>query len=489
MPALDSRAVLGSARAAIGRLDFDRAAKLLTVLTGPSAAAALKRETGINAEVAALLASVEVQMTGVASDASVLAQRRAARAADAARRHDLFSTANFVLAAAGAERGAPRESIEALMLATARRRKGSLSVTTDLASLTQALRTLHAMRFINEAAKLRDFLLRRLEDVALGEQLKMLVGAVELCTHMPSLTTQFTTQALPLIHEHEATREAASADTAEGFGLLRHLANILDKAEPSEGLTWYRIAQAELGKRLTLTRALPTPNTSDLPEAASQMLQLEIRSTRAMVWQLEGRFLAAAREWESIQAQYAGDAHLLRASEARWRAAHAWYGAGQPKRAAFAYEQYKQQALGQLRDRAVARDAVAELIQRVTGGSRTLYVSQHSEPLAGRVTRLIRSRSLANLSVRSIAEALGVTPRAVQVAIKGRYGKTPIALIQDARLSKARALLLSSERPKLSTLAKLCGFATYKAFGRAYAKRYGESPESTCLRQSQEADA
>lgn len=79
------------------------------------------------------------------------------------------------------------------------------------------------------------------------------------------------------------------------------------------------------------------------------------------------------------------------------------------------------------------------------------------------------------LSVSSIAEALGVSPRYVQMLF-AREGVTPSAYILERRLRMAAEQLRRADGRCITEVAMAVGFNDLTHFGRAFRRRYGVTP-------------
>jgi AraC-like DNA-binding protein len=84
------------------------------------------------------------------------------------------------------------------------------------------------------------------------------------------------------------------------------------------------------------------------------------------------------------------------------------------------------------------------------------------------------------LSVAEVAQAAGVSPRALQLAFKAHRGTTPLGFWRDLRLDAARAELASCRPGVTVTDAALnWGFQHFGRFAEAYRERFGELPSET----------
>ena len=91
-----------------------------------------------------------------------------------------------------------------------------------------------------------------------------------------------------------------------------------------------------------------------------------------------------------------------------------------------------------------------------------------------RACRLIRERySDPQLDVATIAEGIGVSVRAVQLAF-ARTGTTPTAFLRERRLKRAAKLLAQGSR--VTDAAFDAGFTDLSSFGRAFREHHGVTP-------------
>ena len=90
----------------------------------------------------------------------------------------------------------------------------------------------------------------------------------------------------------------------------------------------------------------------------------------------------------------------------------------------------------------------------------------------------------AGRSVLDIADALGVPVRTLQEHVRASDGRTPSAVLRDARFRRARELLMDADpaRTTVTTIAQRCGFGHLGRFAMDYRARFGESPTATLHR-------
>jgi AraC-like DNA-binding protein len=106
------------------------------------------------------------------------------------------------------------------------------------------------------------------------------------------------------------------------------------------------------------------------------------------------------------------------------------------------------------------RQAVLSCQQRWLGRARALIDERICDP---------------DLGVSSIAEALQVSPRYLQMLFAAA-ATTPTAYIQDRRLRLAAERLRRSSAPGVTEVAMAVGFNDLTHFGRAFRRRFGVTP-------------
>jgi len=81
-----------------------------------------------------------------------------------------------------------------------------------------------------------------------------------------------------------------------------------------------------------------------------------------------------------------------------------------------------------------------------------------------------------------LAAACGVAPRTLQKHFRRFLDRTPLELIRELRLDRARQLLLRGPAANVTDIAARCGFNHLGRFAARYHRRYGESPSATLRR-------
>lgn len=93
----------------------------------------------------------------------------------------------------------------------------------------------------------------------------------------------------------------------------------------------------------------------------------------------------------------------------------------------------------------------------------------------------IHSNGHHDISIRDIAAASGVTPRAIQYAFREHLGMTPLEYLRRVRLELAHRELESAD-PAFDTVTSIagrCGFSHPGRFSSAYKQVFGTEPSRT----------
>lgn len=105
-----------------------------------------------------------------------------------------------------------------------------------------------------------------------------------------------------------------------------------------------------------------------------------------------------------------------------------------------------------------------------------------SARLARAAAGLIDDGALADASLASLAQRLGVTDRHLRRVFEAEFGVTPVAYAQTARLLLAKRLLTDTAM-SVTDIALAAGFGSLRRLNTLFAQRYRLSP--TALRKSQ----
>jgi transcriptional regulator GlxA family with amidase domain len=95
----------------------------------------------------------------------------------------------------------------------------------------------------------------------------------------------------------------------------------------------------------------------------------------------------------------------------------------------------------------------------------------------------MRTYHAQSISIHDLADAAGVSARALHEGFKQFRSTTPMAMLKAIRLNHARQGLLAAGRDdRVMTIARRCGFTNLGRFSRLYVARYGELPSQTLRR-------
>ena len=83
------------------------------------------------------------------------------------------------------------------------------------------------------------------------------------------------------------------------------------------------------------------------------------------------------------------------------------------------------------------------------------------------------------VSVADLAAGVGLSVRQLQEVVRARFGLTPMQLLREIRLERARELLSSGVAPTVAAAAMDVGCAHLGRFAAAYRQRFGELPSET----------
>lgn len=88
------------------------------------------------------------------------------------------------------------------------------------------------------------------------------------------------------------------------------------------------------------------------------------------------------------------------------------------------------------------------------------------------------------ITIETLADAVGVSARALFNAFRNTYDQTPMGYLRELRLHRVREALLAGA-PKAESLTQLAmqwGFFHYGRFAQYYGERFGERPQDTLRR-------
>ncbi|MBN1672188.1 MAG: helix-turn-helix transcriptional regulator [Kiritimatiellae bacterium] len=95
--------------------------------------------------------------------------------------------------------------------------------------------------------------------------------------------------------------------------------------------------------------------------------------------------------------------------------------------------------------------------------------------LAGRVRAFMEQELDRGLNIDQISRAFGVSRSTLFLHVKREYRRSPIQVLAELRMARARALLVETALP-VSEVARMCGYADPLHFSREFARRQGAAP-------------
>lgn len=118
-----------------------------------------------------------------------------------------------------------------------------------------------------------------------------------------------------------------------------------------------------------------------------------------------------------------------------------------------------------------------------TAQTESSSVDRHdsAEPLLRKAISFIEDNAHRDISLRDIAEAVHVTPRAVQYMFRKHRDRTPMQYLRELRLHYAHLDLVAGNPSTISvrTAATRWGFAHMGRFAANYRQIYGQPPQTT----------
>lgn len=90
----------------------------------------------------------------------------------------------------------------------------------------------------------------------------------------------------------------------------------------------------------------------------------------------------------------------------------------------------------------------------------------------------IHDRAHEDIGLLDIANAAGLSPRALQYAFRRRLDTTPLAYLRDTRLDRARRELRADTTRTIADIAYSCGFGNLGRFAAEYRSRFGRLPSA-----------
>ncbi len=80
-----------------------------------------------------------------------------------------------------------------------------------------------------------------------------------------------------------------------------------------------------------------------------------------------------------------------------------------------------------------------------------------------------------NIKLADIADHVNLTPNYFHTLFTGKTGKTPLEFLCETRISKAKYMLLFTDKTVLE-ISEECGFSSYNYFGFIFKKKCGATP-------------
>lgn len=101
--------------------------------------------------------------------------------------------------------------------------------------------------------------------------------------------------------------------------------------------------------------------------------------------------------------------------------------------------------------------------------------------VVARARALMEDHCAEELTVADVAEAVGVSIRALQEGFRRDLATSPTAYLRDLRMARANAELRLGDpgRTSVTEIAMRCGFVHLGRFSIEYRQRFGESPKRT----------
>jgi AraC-like DNA-binding protein len=114
--------------------------------------------------------------------------------------------------------------------------------------------------------------------------------------------------------------------------------------------------------------------------------------------------------------------------------------------------------------------AAARLAQAVSGEE-----PARDDPVLRRVFALIDERFEERLSLRQVADAVGLTPAYLTTLVRRRTGRTVQSWILERRLAEARRLLARTDQ-SVAQIGAAVGFPDSPYFVRTFRREHGTTP-------------
>ena len=116
-----------------------------------------------------------------------------------------------------------------------------------------------------------------------------------------------------------------------------------------------------------------------------------------------------------------------------------------------------------------------------------------TQPTGSRIIERTENYLMSNsdnpIAIETIAEIAGVSVRSLQRTFRRVRGLTPMRLLKNIRLDKARSRLSKGDTTtSVTQVAMNSGFSHLGAVGVDYRKRFGEAPSETLLRSQRQME-
>ncbi|MBF6210193.1 helix-turn-helix transcriptional regulator [Nocardia puris] len=102
---------------------------------------------------------------------------------------------------------------------------------------------------------------------------------------------------------------------------------------------------------------------------------------------------------------------------------------------------------------------------------------RHNEPLLAAVFDVIETRFPQQLSLRDVADAVGLTPAYLTTVVRKRTGRTVQSWIVERRMTEARHLLTDTDLP-VNDIARRVGLPDPAYFTRVFRREHGRTPRA-----------
>jgi transcriptional regulator GlxA family with amidase domain len=112
-----------------------------------------------------------------------------------------------------------------------------------------------------------------------------------------------------------------------------------------------------------------------------------------------------------------------------------------------------------------------------------LMLPQRLPSFTQQVTLWLQARLAAPFSLAALAAAFCVSPSTLLRRVKSENGRTPLALLQEIRVEKAKQLLHSTHH-SLAQITEAVGYTDVASFSRLFVRLVGETPAHYRKRQS-----